>query len=115
MLVDIGSKLLVLLFHTTRWKYKKGREFFKINSKLVQSTLNIFNRLHIQANSNMKMFTGLLGCTLLFCYSLELSLAAPTHIYIKRNQEYRNILHGEYSCRIQTAADAVRTKLNVSD
>ena len=92
---------------------KKGREFFKINSKLVHSTLNISNRLYFQANSNMKMFTGLLVCTLFICYSLELSLAAP--IPIKRNQEYRNILYGEYSCRIQKAADAVRTKLNVSD
>ena len=62
----------------------------------------------------MKMFTGLLGCTLFICYSLELSLAAPTHI--KRDQEYRDILYAYiYSCRIQTAADAVRTKLNVSD
>ena len=113
MLVDIGSKLLTLLSHITRWKYKKGREIFKINSKLVQFTLNIFNRLHIQANSNMKMFTGLLVCTLFICYSLELSLAAPTHI--KRDQKYRNKLYGEYSCRIQKAADAVRTKLNVSD
>ena len=63
----------------------------------------------------MKIFTGLLGCTLFICYSLELSLAAPTHI--KRNQVSSNILtlYGEYSCRIQKAADAVRTKLNVSD
>ena len=29
------SKLLTLLFHPTGWKYKKGREFFKINLKLV--------------------------------------------------------------------------------
>ena len=60
----------------------------------------------------MQLLTGLLGCILLTCYLQELSLAAPTHV--KRDQEYRNALFDEYGCRIQKAADAVRTKLNVS-
>ena len=49
---------------------------------------------------------------------LLLTRAQPSCSYsysIKRDQEYRNALYGEYSCRIQKAADAVRTKLNVSD
>ena len=61
----------------------------------------------------MQSVTKLLGCILFICHLQASSLAAPTHV-IKRDQEYRNILFGQYSCRIQKAADSVRTKLNVS-
>ena len=60
----------------------------------------------------MQLLTGLLGCILLICCLQELSSAAPTHV--KRDQEYRNALFDEYGCRVQKAADAVRSKLNVS-
>ena len=60
----------------------------------------------------MQLFTGLIGCFMVFCYLQGPTLAAPTRA--KRNQEYRNALFDEYGCRIQKAADAVRSKLNVS-
>ena len=59
----------------------------------------------------MKLLTGLLGCIMFICYLQELSVAAP--IRVKRDQEYRNLLFGQYSCHIEKAANTVRTKLNV--
>ena len=64
-------------------------------------------------------------CLLLSSSLAQISLAAPTlqanedlaaaSVDIKRNVEYRNSLFSGYICRVMTAADAVRTILQVTE
>ena len=71
------------------------------------------------------VFAVLLSECLLFSSLLaQISLAAPTlqasedlaaaSFDVKRDVEYRNSLFGAYICRVMTAADAVRTNLQVT-
>jgi len=64
-------------------------------------------------------------CILLISFLQQLSSAAPTlqtndedvaviSADVKRDAEYRNAQFSSYICRVQKAADLVRTKLNVS-
>ena len=59
----------------------------------------------------MKLLTGLLGCIMFICYLQEFCVAAPFRV--KRDQEYRNLLFGQFNCHIEKAANTVRAKLNV--
>ena len=74
---------------------------------------------------NTALTFAVFHCLLLIgCFQM-LGMAAPTlqanndapivsnSSDVKRDAEYRNILFGIYSCRIQKAADAVRAKLEV--
>ena len=64
-------------------------------------------------------------CLLLSSFLAQISLAAPTlqaiedlavaSVDIKRNVEYRNSLFSGYICCVMTAADAVRTILQVTE
>ena len=64
-------------------------------------------------------------CLLLSNFLAQISLAAPTlqaiedlaaaSVDIKRDVEYRNSLFSAYICRVMTAADAVRTNLQVTE